>query len=257
MGLRCLLLAAGVFCLWEFYGLCRDKGIETARLAGLFCLTLSLGPVPLNALLNAAGIGNLANRIAVQTQIVPLALTVYALMRLAVRPRLTVEGAAMTIAGYFYVSLLGYVMQGPSGLLLPWYFVLFLLAANKASDMAAYATGKLVGRHKMAPHLSPGKTWEGAVGGLVAGTAAGGAVLLLTPLRAEYGAVPVATLLLYAACVTMAAQAGDLVESAFKRWAGAKDSGRFLPEFGGMLDMADSFLISAPVAFLLRLWVLE
>ena len=115
--------------------------------------------------------------------------------------------------------------------------------------MAGYVVGKTVGRHKMTPVLSPNKTWEGFAAGAGGGTAAGLAILLYTPLS-NYYPVGVLPLLLFSISVTMAAQLGDLVESAFKRWAGAKDSGRFIPEFGGMLDMADSFLISIPVAHL-------
>jgi phosphatidate cytidylyltransferase len=105
-----------------------------------------------------------------------------------------------------------------------------------------------MGRHKMAPVVSPNKTWEGGIAGGIAGTGAGLAVILATPLREAYAGVPVAALLGLALVVTMAAQVGDLVKSAFKRWAGVKDSGRLLPEFGGMLDLVDSFLTAAPVA---------
>jgi CDP-diglyceride synthetase len=75
-------------------------------------------------------------------------------------------------------------------------------------------------------------------------------VLWWSPLRGTYGPVPVAALLLFCLIVTIAGQVGDLVKSAFKRWAGVKDSGRILPEFGGMIDMVDSFLLEAPVACL-------
>ena len=85
------------------------------------------------------------------------------------------------------------------------------------------------------------------------GTVAGLCILTLTPLRGAYSSVPLAALLLLALIVTIAAQVGDLVKSAFKRWAGVKDSGRLLPEFGGMIDMVDSFIVAAPVAYLVNL----
>ena len=116
--------------------------------------------------------------------------------------------------------------------------------------MAAFVVGKSIGKRPMTPVVSPSKTWEGGIAGGIVGTAAGLAVLLLTPLRQAYGGVPVAALLFYCLLVTIVAQVGDLVKSAFKRWAGVKDSGRLLPEFGGMLDMVDSFIIAAPVACL-------
>ena len=75
-------------------------------------------------------------------------------------------------------------------------------------------------------------------------------MILLTPLKDAYAGIPVAALLFFCLIVTIAGQVGDLVKSAFKRWAGVKDSGRILPEFGGMLDMVDSFLLEGPVACL-------
>jgi phosphatidate cytidylyltransferase len=101
----------------------------------------------------------------------------------------------------------------------------------------------------MAPAISPKKTWEGAVAGLVFGTAAGVAVLkLMKPEAAAWAGAGV-----FSALLVVAGQFGDLVESALKRWAGVKDSGRLAPEFGGMLDMIDGFLVSIPVAYLF-LW---
>ncbi|MBI3857987.1 MAG: phosphatidate cytidylyltransferase, partial [Planctomycetes bacterium] len=123
-----------------------------------------------------------------------------------------------------------------------------LLAAGKGSDMAAFVAGKSMGKHKMAPVVSPNKTWEGGIAGGIVGTGAGLAVILTTPLKAAYAGVPVAALLFFCLLVTIAGQVGDLVKSALKRWAGVKDSGRLLPEFGGMLDMVDSFLLEGPVA---------
>ncbi len=173
----------------------------------------------------------------------------------------TVEGAASTIAAYAYLSLMNFGCAAPPGISesrFAWY-VLFVVAANKGSDMAAFAAGKSFGRHKMTPVLSPNKTWEGAIAGGIVGAGTAYAVLRFSPLRADTLSVPDWALLVLAASVTIASQIGDLVESAFKRWAGVKDSGRLLPEFGGVLDMMDSFILSVPVAFagsalLARIW---
>ena len=81
-------------------------------------------------------------------------------------------------------------------------------------------------------------------------------MLLFTDLRLSFVNVPAMVLLYFALSVTIAAQFGDLVESAIKRWAGAKDSGKLLPEFGGILDMVDSFLVSIPVAGFIQLVML-
>ncbi|RPH52145.1 MAG: hypothetical protein EHM91_00535 [Planctomycetota bacterium] len=161
--------------------------------------------------------------------------------------RFSPEAAGLLLFGFFYVSLLGFLLFPPVPQSVASLYLLFLFAAGKGSDMAAFVAGKSIGKHKMAPVVSPNKTWEGGIAGGIVGTAAGFAILWWTPLRQAYATVPVAALLLFCLIVTIAGQVGDLVKSAFKRWAGVKDSGRILPEFGGMIDMVDSFLIEAPV----------
>lgn len=123
--------------------------------------------------------------------------------------------------------------------------VLFL-AAVKFTDIGAYFAGTLLGRHKLIAWLSPGKTWEGLAGGLAA--AAGVSILVVRvfgvgmswPAAAVFGVV-----------VGAAGQLGDLCESLLKRSVGAKDAGRLVPSFGGMLDIIDSPLLAAPAAMLL------
>lgn len=123
----------------------------------------------------------------------------------------------------------------------PW-LALTLLVAVWAADIGAYAVGSLAGRHRMVPHISPGKTWEGLLGGAVLGAAGAGA---MAGLRPEVGAIPV--LAGVGAAVAVIGQVGDLSESMFKRRAGRKDSGRFLPGHGGILDRIDSLTAAAPV----------
>ena len=132
--------------------------------------------------------------------------------------------------------------------------VLFL-AVVKATDIGAYFTGTAIGRHKMIPWLSAGKTWEGLAGGLllaaVAGAMIGGpAIGPGEPLMAWWQAA------IFAAVLGLFGQGADLCESALKRDAGSKDSGAVLPAFGGVLDVLDSPLLSAPVGYILLLtWV--
>jgi phosphatidate cytidylyltransferase len=120
--------------------------------------------------------------------------------------------------------------------------VLFLLALLWVGDSLAYFTGRAVGRHKMAPQLSPGKTWEGAVANLL------GSVLVAFA-AARWIALPLVHLCGMAALANLAGQLGDLTESAYKRAAGAKDSGSLLPGHGGMLDRVDSLIFAAPVVW--------
>jgi phosphatidate cytidylyltransferase len=123
--------------------------------------------------------------------------------------------------------------------------VLFLLLVVWASDIGAYTAGRLVGGAKLAPRISPSKTWSGAIGGLLAAMAVGAAAAL-----ALHGA-GLAHVLAVAAGIGVAAQLGDLLESALKRHYGVKDSGRLIPGHGGLLDRLDGVLTAAPIAALL------
>lgn len=128
-----------------------------------------------------------------------------------------------------------------------------LIAAVKGGDIAAYVVGSLVGRRKMAPRLSPGKTWEGAVASIVASAAA--AWLAIEWAAPGIAARPLGGALGYGLAVGVAGLLGDLAESFLKRELGAKDSGRSLAALGGVLDLADSLLLAAPVAWIL--WVVR
>ncbi|HEX7391203.1 MAG TPA: phosphatidate cytidylyltransferase [Acidiphilium sp.] len=119
--------------------------------------------------------------------------------------------------------------------------VLFLLIVVWATDIGAYAAGRLIGGPKLAPAISPGKTVSGALGGLVIGVLAGIAVA-----RDPAGILP-------AALLSVVSQIGDLAESALKRRLGVKDSGRTIPGHGGLFDRLDGVLAAAPVAALLAL----
>jgi phosphatidate cytidylyltransferase len=124
------------------------------------------------------------------------------------------------------------------------------LATTFATDTGAYAAGRLAGRHLLAPKLSPGKTWEGGAGGLVAGAAA--ALASVAVLDVEAGA---STAAVVAASLPAAAIAGDLLESALKRRAGVKDMSRLLPGHGGLLDRMDSLLLTGPLLYWLVRWL--
>jgi phosphatidate cytidylyltransferase len=126
--------------------------------------------------------------------------------------------------------------------------LLFLLLIVWASDIGAYLAGRLLGGPRLAPSISPGKTWSGAVGGLTAAIAVGLASAWLLQPPTDFGRV---------ACLAgglgIIAQAGDLLESRIKRHFGVKDSGRLIPGHGGLLDRLDAVLAAAPVAAVLAL----
>jgi len=140
----------------------------------------------------------------------------------------------------------------------PAWVVAGVVLVTKSCDTGAYFTGKAIGRHKLIPWLSPGKTWEGLFGGIV--TAALVAVLGVWLYHRSYGdrgvgAMPWPYAALVGALFAVSGQAGDLLESVFKRDAGVKDSGSTLPGMGGVLDVLDSLMLTAPVAFwLLTRW---
>ncbi len=123
-------------------------------------------------------------------------------------------------------------------------FALFLIV--KGGDILAYLVGKAVGRHKLIPRVSPGKTWEGAAANLAGGVAGGVAAWGLFPCG-----LTLPRALLLGAVLSAAGQAGDLAESAMKRGAGVKDSGGFIPGMGGILDVVDSLLLALPAMYIL------
>ena len=131
--------------------------------------------------------------------------------------------------------------------------LLFLMVCVWAGDIAAMYVGRNFGRRKLAPTLSPGKTWEGSIASVIGSVLAGMAVVYASERLATRGSTflhitePIWESLLLAVLVNVAAQVGDLMESAMKRGAGVKDSGTMLPGHGGILDRIDALLVAAPV----------
>ena len=177
-------------------------------------------------------------------------------------PRDGLESWMATIFGAFYIALLSFIIRlgaaapdVPAGSPLSalgaergW--ILLLILAVWSYDTGAYLVGKNLGRTKFLTHISPSKTIEGVIGGVVAATIVVG--LMLWGLGQEpWHAIILGPL------TALAAQAGDLAESVIKRAAGAKDSGTLIPGHGGMLDRVDSFVFAAPVVTLYVLAVLR
>ena len=128
------------------------------------------------------------------------------------------------------------------------YYVLHFILVTKFSDLGAYVTGSLIGKHKMIPRISPGKTWEGFGGAIVISTLVSiGYAKLAEPHLANM-TLPHAMIL--GILLSSTAVIGDLIESVFKREAGVKDSGRLFPGIGGILDLMDSLLFNAPLMYL-------
>lgn len=150
-------------------------------------------------------------------------------------------GSGVPYAGFGGLALL-WLRGQPAGLL----DTVFLVVIVWGTDIGAYLAGRLLGGPKLAPRISPGKTWAGSVGGLLIAASCG--ALLASAVGGGWPAAFAAGALL-----SFVAQAGDLLESAIKRKLGVKDSGRTIPGHGGLFDRLDGFLAAAPVAVLLAL----
>jgi phosphatidate cytidylyltransferase len=247
------------------WGDLRKRAISAAVLAPLALLCIWLGAVPWTALL-AVGVAGLAwewvelcgaRPLAWPGVLVPLAVLAAGAVSAADREGLALAViaagalAAWAASGRRALALgVPYIALG--GIALVWLRsggaagrtnVLFVVLLVWASDVGAYAAGRLFGGPKLAPLVSPSKTWAGSAGGLAAAALMGAAVAW-----ASGGGVGRAALL--AGGLGVACQAGDLLESWIKRRFGVKDSGRLIPGHGGLLDRLDGLLAAAPAAAL-------
>jgi phosphatidate cytidylyltransferase len=168
-----------------------------------------------------------------------------ALLTLATKRPLVeaLPAAGMSASGLILVAFpLSFAVRlhgtGPEGSVL----LLFALVITWVGDSAAYFAGKSIGKHPLAPHLSPKKTWEGTIASLIGS-------LIVAFLFARFMIVPLRHLLAMAALGNVAGQVGDLLESAYKRSAGIKDSGSILPGHGGVLDRIDALILAIPVVW--------
>ena len=237
--LAAIVLAITEMALWEFFRLAEATGTRPARVLGY-----TFGA--------AIAVLSLVQPIAVCI----LGVTVLSLMVLlgwAMVSQKELAGvlasASSTFLGVFYVaaplSLLVWVGLRPGG---RW-AVLFALIAVWIGDSVAFFVGSAWGKHKLAPRISPGKTWEGSAGSLTAAVLAG-----LIFARFFWKGTAYSEAAVLAVVINMAAQIGDLAESALKRGAGVKDSSNLVPGHGGVLDRIDALLFAAPVLWYYWLW---
>ncbi|MCC3376200.1 phosphatidate cytidylyltransferase [Cohnella sp. REN36] len=162
--------------------------------------------------------------------------------------KLTLEHASLLFLGAFYIGLGFRYMAATRDLPHGMFWPLLVFFCIWASDAGAYFVGRAVGKTKLWPAISPNKTIEGAVGGLVIAILVAVAFALAWPDRLGFGRAVAIGL-----AAAVAGQLGDLIQSAYKRFRGVKDSGRLLPGHGGVLDRTDSWLIVFPLVHLLGL----
>ena len=128
------------------------------------------------------------------------------------------------------------------------FYVLYFILVTKFSDTGAYVVGSLIGRHKMIPRISPGKTWEGFFGAILVST--GASLAFVHFFGAKMAGMNYLHAVVLGVILSVTAVVGDLIESLFKREAGVKDSGALFPGIGGILDLLDSLLFNAPIMYL-------
>jgi phosphatidate cytidylyltransferase len=233
--------AVAELALWEYFALADAVGAKTPRIASIIAVAALFSFIFFFPLIDLVPL----------TGAIVLALLTLCAFRSPLKQVL--PDTAYSVLGVFYIGLsltplplLSQQENGPS-------LLVFLLFVVWAGDIAALYVGRTWGRKKLAPAISPGKTWEGSLASMAGSLAI---TSLLLGLAFELQTHDIALLsypgstthwLILAAILNVAAQFGDLVESALKRGAGVKDSGSLLPGHGGVLDRIDALLIAAPV----------
>jgi phosphatidate cytidylyltransferase len=249
------LLLIAIFGLagqWEFYAAQEEKGHRVFKHSGLFCGALIYASSWYFLIDHPAH----ADIVSLGTETILVFSILGAFIRLVIRQEnhtAPITTAALTVLGLMYVPFLfNYVAllafsPMPGGAAGNRFLLIYILAVTKFSDVGAYVVGSLVGRHKMIPRISPGKTWEGFAGAIA--TSLTISVALTWWLGAPIHAMSLTDGIALGLLIPLISVVGDLAESVVKRDASIKDSGRTIPGIGGALDLIDSLLFSAPVLY--------
>jgi phosphatidate cytidylyltransferase len=240
----------GLAAQWEFYRAQEEKGHKVFKQSGLFCGILIFANSWYFLILNPRQAGF----VHFGEELVLVFALLGAFIRLVVVPeehRAPITTAALTLLGLLYVPFLfnfvAFLALTPGNIELNRFLLIYLLAVTKFSDVGAYVVGSLMGRHKMIPRVSPGKTWEGFIGAIFTSLVI--SVALTYEMGEKIGALSLTSGIILGLLLPLVSVVGDLAESVVKRDASIKDSGRSIPGIGGALDLIDSILFTAPVLY--------
>jgi phosphatidate cytidylyltransferase len=241
--------------VWEFYKICEAKGLPSYKVWGVIG-TLAL-------ISGSWFFYRQPQRLQLSSDFDVLILLVFAIgVFIRQFPQKLnahgVETMAITLFGLMYVAWLGNFITRINFVTANGrYWVMYLVVVTKFTDMGAYLIGSSLGRHKMIPRISPKKTWEGTVGGVL--FAVGGSFLCLwvMPDKLKADGMAIFHVIVLGVLLGCAAVIGDLAESLIKREAGVKDSSTILAGHGGCLDMVDSLLFTAPLLYVYMRLVLR
>jgi phosphatidate cytidylyltransferase len=247
-----LVTGLGLIALWEFYEMLDVRGLPNFKITAMVCGALMFA----GSFYYFSRIGLArAYDFEVATLLFFLLVVFGRQMFEALRDDAPLRTMSYTIFGLLYVcwlfnfttKVVYVVPRSADGAVMGQFYVLYLVAVTKFSDMGAYLTGSLFGRHKLIPHISPKKTWEGFIGALLFSLLASVGMFWMMPER--LGALTLTHAAIIGPLLGFAAVIGDLAESIIKRSTGVKDSGNLLPGIGGALDLIDSLLFTAPLLF--------
>src|SRR5216110_154093 len=247
-----LISVFGLIALLEFYRMLDHAHLPNFKIIGLICGAIMLsGSFHYFSTIGPAGSYDFEVAL-----LFFFLLTMFARQMFArLRHDEPLQTMAYTLFGLLYVlwlfnfttKILYLTPRSSSGMISGQFYCLYLIAVTKFSDMGAYLTGSVIGRHPLIPHISPKKTWEGFFGAMGFSLLASLALFKLMP--GHLAALNWTHATILGLLLGFAAVIGDLAESIIKRSTGVKDSGRLLPGIGGALDLVDSLLFTAPLLF--------
>lgn len=258
-----MMTLIALFGVWEYFQMTRKGGMPSQPTWGLLVSATYLVTLAVTIITDGRDALDTLLEMDVVFLLVAVMGGFLCQLRRSVDGKKTVTEVATTVLGFVYVAVMfGFLMRllvlpegsGSGGSVPGAWLVIWLVAVTKFTDMGAYITGSLIGKHKMIQHISPGKTWQGFAGGVAFSLLAGCGLFALLPeqlvVLGGWGWVIGISFVL-----SLLAVVGDLAESVLKRSIGVKDSGNTLPGIGGALDLIDSLCFTAPTLYFVLRWM--